>query len=112
MLRKTKSYGWYSHGAQSLQEYKDICKQKEKRAADGINRDLKRQEEDKHRISEQATSNLYNAVRRGDINAVRALLTKGADASVPSPDGTSLVAFALSQQREDIADELNRSLCS
>jgi len=106
VLRNTTSYGWYSP-AKSLQEHDDMIRYRAERAAESKNLEIERQARDRNRIAAKATSNLYNAVRRGDIKAVRALLVKGADASAQSPDGTSLIVFARSRQRKDIADELN-----
>ena len=63
------------------------------------------------RRAERASSNLYNAVRRGDIAAVRALLQKGASSDTTAPDGTPLVRYAEVIGREDIA-ELIRTFSS
>lgn len=55
---------------------------------------------------ERATSNLYNAVRRGDIKAVQALLSIGADPETLAPNGESLISYAQSLGRRDIAFQL------
>jgi len=58
------------------------------------------------RRAERATSNLFNAVRRGDVKAVRALLHKGALPSATTPDGQSLAEYAVDNGRADIAELL------
>jgi hypothetical protein len=58
------------------------------------------------RRAESATSNLFNAVRRGDVKAVRALLQKGASPSATTPDGKSLAEYAEANGRADIAELL------
>jgi hypothetical protein len=74
--------------------------------AEGIERDQKRQFHDKARIAAAATKDLPNAVRRGDLKAVRALIAKGADPATSAPDGSSLIAVAASLGFDSIASEL------
>jgi ankyrin repeat protein len=68
---------------------------------------MQRQLEDKKRIAEEATHKLYNAVRRGDIKAVRSLVSKGANPLVLSPDGRSMINFASSLGHTAIVAELS-----
>lgn len=56
--------------------------------------------------AERATRNLYNAVRRGDIKAVVALLGMGANPSTLAPTGESLIDYARATGRENIALQL------
>lgn len=58
------------------------------------------------RRADRATGNLYNAVRRGDPKAVRALLAKGADPMATTPEGEPLISYARSTGREEIAAQL------
>jgi hypothetical protein len=58
------------------------------------------------RRAERATANLYNAVRRGDVKAVHALLQTGADPTSTTPTGESLISYARSAGRDDIACQL------
>lgn len=51
----------------------------------------------------KATSNLANAVRRGDLQAVTALLGKGADPTTAFAEGGSLVALAEASGRVEVA---------
>lgn len=71
--------------------------QRQKRSAQ-----IKRESE-----AQRATKNLVNAVRRGDVKAVKALLAKGADPryALP-PDGQSLVEYAEANGKTGIADLL------
>lgn len=56
--------------------------------------------------------NLADAVRRGDVLAVRGLLCQRADPKRALPDGGSLVALALELGKTAVADELRRMGCS
>lgn len=106
VLRNTKSYWYYSHGARSVEELDAIRALIAERRAEGIERDQRRQVSDKARIAAAATKNLPNAVRRGDLKAVRALIAKGADPATSAPDGSSLIAVAASLGFDAIASEL------
>jgi hypothetical protein len=58
------------------------------------------------RRANRATANLYNAVRRGDIKAVQALLGSGANPTAMTPMGESLISYARASGQEDIAAHL------
>ena len=107
ILRNTKSYWYYAHSARSYDEYVAQRRWSAEQTSANILRDDERQARDMARIARdgppEATRKLYNAVRRGDIKAVQALLLKGADASSLTPDGEPLVSFALRQHRQEIA---------
>lgn len=113
ILRNTTSYWYYSHAARSVEEYDILKALIASRSAERIQSDQERQARDKARIalegSPEATRKLYNAVRRGDLKAVRALLLRGADASSLTPEGEPLVSFALRQNRHEIAAILQGS---
>lgn len=109
ILRNTTSYWYYAYGARSIEEFDLACRRKAERAAESIRRDEDRQAQDRSRIAKAATRKLYNAVRRGDIKAVRALIEKGADVSVPAPNGSSVLALATSRGFEAIATELRNA---
>jgi hypothetical protein len=109
ILRNTMSYSYYSFGACSIEEYDTACRRKAERAAEGISRDEARQAQDRKRISETATKNLFNAVRRGDLKAVHALVQRVADVNAPTPDGSSLLDLAASKGYEAIATELRNA---
>jgi hypothetical protein len=106
ILENTTAYGYYAYGARSLEQLDEIKRRRAAIGAEGIRRDQVRQQHDQERIARTASGNLYNAVRRGDLEAVRGLLAKGANPSAPSHDGFNLVDFALARGHEQIADEL------
>lgn len=109
ILRNTRAFVYYHHGARSLAEHKKICERIAARKAETLAREQERELEATERRATVATGNLYNAVRRGDIKAVRALRAQGADPSeARTPDGKSLLAFARHMNREDILAELER----
>jgi hypothetical protein len=97
-------------GAKSLREYRERL-DAHNRIAD-LNRegDQIRQKEDSLRKQtyekERATKNIANAVRRGDLAAVKAFLDKGADCNQSLPNGESLVAFARVNGRNEVAEYL------
>jgi hypothetical protein len=106
ILRNTKSYAYYSHGAHSIEEFELLNSQRAFRTSERVRNDQERQREDSERIAASATAKLYNAVRRGDIKAVRALIEKGANASGLAPDGKSICEFAQASGHAEIAAEL------
>lgn len=113
ILRNTTSYWYYAHAARSVEEYDILKAQIASRTAERIQRDQERQARDRAAsllsAPPEATRKLYNAVRRGDLKAVRALLLKGADPSSLTPEGEPLVSFALRQNRHEIATTLQGS---
>jgi hypothetical protein len=109
VLANTRSYWYYSNGAKSFAEMwgrraSDACRQ-----AENWREEQERQAEAKVRRGERATQKLYNAVRRGDIKAVKALLEQGASASASTPEGMSLAEYAAVNGRADIAELLGES---
>lgn len=78
------------------------------RAANEARRDAEkaRDEAIRRRKVEEASAKLFNAVRRGDVLAVAALLSKGASPFVLTPDGGDLVDFAVSSGCLQIAYQL------
>lgn len=106
VLRNTKSYWYYSHGARSVEELDAIRTRIAERREERVETDQRRQVRDTARIAAAATKNLHNAVRRGDLKAVRALIAKGADPATSTPDGSSLISVAASLGFDDIASEL------
>ena len=106
ILRNTRSYWYYAYGARSYEDYVAQKRWRAEQTASNIHRDHERQARDTARIAIDATAKLYNAVRRGDLKAVQALLLKGADAEAATPEGESLVSFAIQRNRQDIATAL------
>ena len=68
--------------------------------------DAERQAKDRARIAVKASGNLYNAVRRGDVKAVVALIALGADVESRCSDGKSAIDLAREKGRMDIAQIL------
>lgn len=106
ILRNTNSYWYYARGTKSVTQLDAENARQAEITAIRVASDMERQQQDKGRIAEESTFKLYNAVRRGDVKAVRALLSKGADASVPAPDGSSLLSIAEAAGIQAICDEL------
>ncbi|MBI4938605.1 MAG: hypothetical protein HY846_10430 [Nitrosomonadales bacterium] len=109
ILRNTTSYWYYAHGARSVEQLDIENAWRAALTAENIARDMQRQLKDKERIAEAATRNLFNAIRRGDVKAVRALISKGADVMVPAPDGLPLVASAAAKGFDAIVNELRNA---
>ena len=108
VLRNSTRY-YYSKGARSVSGYDLACRLDAEHRAQSIRQETERQLQDKKRVAEQATGNLYNAVRRGDLKAVRALIGKGADVTVSTPDVTSLIVLATANGHTVIAQELENA---
>ena len=97
----------------SYSEYVEGCNALARFTSKNIAAEEKRQEEARKRRvireREESTQRLANAVRRGDLLAVQALLAKGADVRRALPEGESLVTLAESNGRASVAEFL-RSL--
>jgi hypothetical protein len=110
ILSHTQSYSYYAHGASSYDELKEaserMARGRSLRQATNAQKEREREQLAKQARAEHATANLYNAVRRCDTNAILALLRAGASTSALTPEGTSLVNYALSMGREDLAELL------
>jgi len=109
VLSNTKSYWYYSSGAKSFAELQGVRSSDARRHADAARREREREAEAKARKTERATQNLYNAVRRGEVKAVKALLGQGASSSATTPEGMSLAEYAASRGRADIAALIGES---
>lgn len=112
ILRNTTSYWYYAHGARSIEEYELFTDLIASRASERAEREKDRQVQDSSRIAATATVNMYNAIRRGDVKAVRALLGKGANIESLTPDGVSFLLFAESLGNIAITTELRNALAS
>ena len=90
--------------------YSDFIERRRKRLEWEEARWRQRREEERTqkflREKEKATARLANAVRRGDLKAVEALLAKGADPAKAMPRGNSLVHLALEHGRHEMAEYL------
>ena len=107
VLTNTSSYRYYSGGATSFAELRAERAWQSRRWQERQEDERNREAEAKARKAERATQNLHNAVRRGDIKAVRALLGQGASPTVTTPDGMGLAEYARLSGRSDIAELLS-----
>ena len=92
-------FGTWDHGnARTLAEYRSHQLWKQEDRSERIEAEIDRQKVLKgarlEREKASATQNLWNAVRRGDVNAVEALLAKGADWKSVVNDKGSLFELA------------------
>jgi hypothetical protein len=92
ILANTTSYAYYSHEANSWQQYKaarrGLKESRESRRSATERVERERAEQAKALRASRATLNLANAIRRGDSAAVSALLLAGASPMTLAPDGT------------------------
>ena len=109
VLSNTRSYWYYSHGAKSFSELFAIKSAHAQRRAESERQEAERERLAKARRAERATNKLFNAVRRGDLNAVQALLLQGAVVRTATPEGVPLDQYADSLGRTAIAKALRRA---
>jgi hypothetical protein len=103
VLTNTKAYWYYAHGARSYAEIQEWKHTQSIRKEASSMRERQREIEAKRRKAVVATTNLYNAVRRGDKKAVIGLLSQGAGPASKTPDGLPLVQYALTHGHDEIA---------
>ena len=108
IISNTRSYWYYSNGATSLAALDAANSARSERTASNLSRERAREVEARRRKAATATERLVNAVRRGDINAVRALLALGADPKAKTPDGLTLEDSAITAGQAEIAAALSR----
>ena len=106
ILSKTRSYWYYSNGATSYAELQASRSEHARRREVNEAREAEREREAKARKAEKASANLFNAVRRGDLKAVQALLQKGASPKGCTPDGVPLMKYAEENGRSAVVELL------
>lgn len=113
ILRNTDSYAYWAHGAKSIEDLDSIRTRNSESAtnrtaekSERLKLELQQQQEYRERNTRNATQSLYNAVRRGDIKALQALIAKGADVRHPVPGGMTLLEYAESQGNTAIIELL------
>jgi hypothetical protein len=94
VLANTTSYEYYACGAKSYAELQQREEESSKRTAANLEREAQRAAEAKVRRAKKASANLINAIKRGDIKAVEALLRQGASTDISSSTGLSAADFA------------------
>lgn len=102
VLRNYPQY-YYGGGARSIDEYEMLLALHADRRAKAISAETERQATAQRRKAEDASANLFNAVRRGDKKAVEALLERGADPNQMTPCGQSLHSYAEQNDKSEIA---------
>lgn len=108
ILSETNSYVHYSKGAKSAWGMRAAQAGHAASRAASLALEKEREGVAKLRKAGLATERLPNAVRRGDLLAVKALLAKGADRTQKTPEGLDLAAYALGLGHQAIHDELMR----
>lgn len=106
VLSNTTSYWYYSHGAKSFAELSAINATHATRRRESERRESERQRLAEAQKAERATQKLFNAVRRGDVKAVQALLGQGAAADAATPQGQPLIQYAEDRGHAAIAEAL------
>jgi len=109
VLANTTSYWYYSHGARSFAEIEALKAARAARRAQSEQLEHEREHLAKVRRAERATGRLFNAVRRGDVKAVQALLLQGAAPNTESPEGVPIVQYAESLGHAAIVEALIRA---
>lgn len=110
VVNNTTSYDYFTAGAKSWQEMLARERAAAERRAINLAKEHERQEKAKIRRAEVATGNLFNAVRRGDVAAVKALLAKGANPEIKTPDGEQLQVYAESIGQAEISALLGNGM--
>ena len=106
ITENTRSLWYYAHRAVDFIEPHLAEVRRATARAETERRNYERAAPARARRAERATENLYNAVRRGDIKAVDALLAQGANPEALTPSGELLISYARSSGREGIAAQL------
>jgi hypothetical protein len=78
VINNTTSYDYFTKGAKSFAELQEIKEAQQVRRHESLRLEAIRAKEAKARRAVKATGNIVNAIRRGDIKAVEALLGHGA----------------------------------
>lgn len=106
VLTNTTSYNHYARGAKSFAELEHFESLSRALSARTLERERQRVVDAATRRADKASSNLFNAIRRGDIKAVSALLNQGASPQATDASGLTAAAYADQLGRADIAELL------
>jgi hypothetical protein len=102
----TRSLWYYSSRAVEFMEPEIAAERRAIARSEVERRNYELAEPARVRRAARATDSLYNAVRRGDLKAVQALLAKGADPTISTPTDEPLVEFAQTAGSKEIANLL------
>jgi hypothetical protein len=108
VVANTVSYAYYTRGATSFAEMQQINRRHLERSAANLVKEQQRAADAATRRASRASSNLFKAIRRGDVKAVEALLTHGADPQTTDADGLTAAAYADQLGMTAIAELLGR----
>lgn len=106
ILSNTRSFWYYTYGAKSYAELKAIRIAHSAVVSENEKKERERAHQAKIRRAERATKKLFNAIRRGDFNAVHSLLCSGASVDGFSPSGQTFIEYAVEIGKAEIADLL------
>ena len=109
VLAHTRSYDYYANGARSLAEVLEAKAARAEGRAATARLEAERERAAKEKRAARATTLLYNAVRRGDLQAVQGLIEQGASADARTPEGEDLEGFADRNGRAEIAAVLREA---
>lgn len=102
VIQNTSSYSYFTGPANSYAEIQEHKLKREAIAKINLQIEAQRAEEGRRRKAEKATQNLPNAIKRGDIKAVQALLNKGACITSAKCNDLSAADFARQLEHEKI----------
>ena len=103
VLTNTTSYNYYSRGAKSFADLQEIEARANARSCANLTDERQRAIDAGVRRAARASGNLFNAIRRGDVKAIQALLAQGADPETQDESGLSALAYADQLHRTQIA---------
>ena len=99
-------FGTMNLGAKSLIEFAQFKKLSSERKSTRRETEVKRQDLARERKAQEATHALFGAVKRSYIQAVKALIAKGADITAKDSEGISVLEHAQTKGNEKILELL------
>jgi len=106
VLTNTTSYNHYANGAKSYKSLEHLESLRRGRSVATLERERQRAADAVLHRADTAGSNLFNAIRRGDIKAVEALLNQGASPETTNASGLTATAYANKLGRANIVELL------
>ncbi len=99
-------FGTMNLGAKSLVEFAQFKKLASERKSARHEAEAQRQDSARERKAQEATHALISAVKRSDVQAVKALIAKGADITAKDSEGVSVLEHAQIKGNEKILELL------
>ncbi len=87
-------FGSHNYGARSMIELSLLEELSLERKRERLEAELERKKSARERKAKEATRNLFGAIRRNDIQAVKGLLAKGADINAKDSEGVGILEHA------------------